>query len=527
MKKIFALIMALVLVASLVGCKKSNVTETSSFLTYWVDEDGEVHTSGAEKNNSSGENSKGSKTNKISSKVTSSENFSNKTSHSKTGEKLLVDGIGQDKYADYNASGKVVVAISATHASDYAGMLDVFTEIYPKIQIEIDYRTSMDGDNYETASYLSACAAAGNMPDVIFDDAGILPTYITQGWMEPLDSYVKNDKTFTDGVPKNLVEDYTYGGKLFALPHQAHFNVIAINTDLLDSLNMKLPSLSWTPTDLANMMKKATTDEYSGVEYLDDMSACLPALFSGGLDQNCYNPKTRSFDLQKGYSQYLTFYNDLIKFPALDAYKLRGTGDFYAKFGLSESGDADAAWKAGKILFSVARGTWAAKQYESQCKFNYKLWTYPQVTKGAIPVHIDHCFMTKSAKNKAASFQVLRYMTYSVEGNLARLAMYESKNKGKYDLNERLYYPTTLNSKISEKFNSLPGVTDVDKYMYENIGNGFRQDLIKLVPGFTDIGTKLSTIKNVSQINSVQNTVNKMVTDSWKSVDDAIKKHYK
>ncbi len=135
--------------------------------------------------------------------------------------------------------------------------------------------------------------------------------------------------------------------------------------------------------------------------------------------------------------------------------------------------------------------------------------------------------MTKSAKNKAASFQVLRYMTYSVEGNLARLAMYESKNKGKYDLNERLYYPTTLNSKISEKFNSLPGVTDVDKYMYENIGNGFRQDLIKLVPGFTDIGTKLSTIKNVSQINSVQNTVNKMVTDSWKSVDDAIKKHYK
>lgn len=91
--------------------------------------------------------------------------------------------------------------------------------------------------------------------------------------------------------------------------------------------------------------------------------------------------------------------------------------------------------------------------------------------------------MTTSAnnlKNPNAAFQVLRYMTYSTEGNLARLSMYDAKNKGKYALNSRIFYPTVNNKEVAEKFKSLPGVTDVDIYFFENTGNGYRSDLLKI-----------------------------------------------
>ena len=95
--------------------------------------------------------------------------------------------------------------------------------------------------------------------------------------------------------------------------------------------------------------------------------------------------------------------------------------------------------------------------------------------------------MTSSCENTKAAWQVLRFITYSSEGNLARLSMYDETNTGKYATINKLYYPTTTNPKVAEKFNSLPGVTEVDKYLFKNIDKCRRIDVEKIVPQYNDI----------------------------------------
>ena len=38
--------------------------------------------------------------------------------------------------------------------------------------------------------------AEKKMPDIMFDDAGPLPTYIQNGWVYPLTEFVKDDSDF-------------------------------------------------------------------------------------------------------------------------------------------------------------------------------------------------------------------------------------------------------------------------------------------------------------------------------------------
>lgn len=67
---------------------------------------------------------------------------------------------------------------------------------------------------------------------------------------------------------ENLIQDYTYCGRLYALPHQVQYEGTFINLDVLDALNLDMPSLDWTPEDFAEYLKAATTSTYSGIEKL-------------------------------------------------------------------------------------------------------------------------------------------------------------------------------------------------------------------------------------------------------------------
>lgn len=57
-------------------------------------------------------------------------------------------------------------------------------------------------------------------------------------------------------MPKSLLEEYTFGGKLYALPHQAHFSMVLLNLDAFDDLNLDVPDLDWTIEDFGELLKK-------------------------------------------------------------------------------------------------------------------------------------------------------------------------------------------------------------------------------------------------------------------------------
>ncbi|MDR1892183.1 MAG: hypothetical protein LBQ48_04140, partial [Oscillospiraceae bacterium] len=386
----------------------------------------------------------------------------------------------------------------------------------PKVTLKLDYFAHTTADS--AAEYLSTRAAAGNMPDVVYDDAGPLPTYLAQGWMRSLDEFAANDPDYRSYVASNLKADYTYGGKLYALPHQAHFETFLLNTDVLNALNLSMPSLSWTIGDFESYCKKATTNKYSAQEDFGSLYNSFAHNYSPATTLYGYNPASKQFDVS-GLIQSTKLLLTLRSIPGLEANVLRktssgGVTDYTKKFGTGSYSDNFVAFHKGLTLFH-GLGTWEyAIKRKTVTNFNWTMWPFPQETQGVMPYHVDHCFMTSSAKNTAAAWQVLRYLTYSYEGNIARLSMYDAANAGKYALQNNYYFPTCTHPAVAAKFKSLPKVDDTAKYLYENMGKCYRYDMVKLVPDWNNIVTSYYTQAMNTAISGTASLVDQTLTEA-------------
>ena len=459
---------------------------------------------------------------------------SSKSSSSKAAAGLTVSGAGQDKNARYDAKGNVTIAINKNRSTDFQALLDQFSSVYKNIDIQVDYFDTSGG----SPEYLSAKASAGKLPDIVFDDYASLPYYISQGWVYPLSGFVKNDPDFTY-VPESVTKSFTYNNRLYALPDTIQFTTIFLNDDIMDALNLDHPDLDWNVNDYAALLKAATNNTYSGTETLFDLDIYLAGVESKNETIYSYNYDTRKFDLNGTWKDTVAFMRKLREYPGLEAWSLRwnnaadGKSNYVAKFGQGNTDDTHMAFKMGKTLSDSERGTWDA--WLNELTYKWELWPYPQAVgqKGRFPMHVDYSFMTTgvSKENTEAAFQVLRYMTYSTEGNLARLSMFDEANAGKYTLNNEYYIPATNQPDVAAKFKSLPKVTKAIAYMYDNMATSFRADPNKIVPSFDDVTNDvILTSRNevpdgkadaAAVAAEVQDKANAEISKKWAEFDTA------
>lgn len=508
-KRFLALVLSFVMILSLAGC----LTKTTSSEVYYdeyiegesqsTNGDDSSNSSDSSQNSSSKNNSSKDNTNKNNNNKDNTSNnnsSSNKTSGISTSHQNTNKGKGEiefkpveDKGANYKVKGKVTIAVDTGRVADFDAMFDIMQKLYPNVEIKFDYWTHTGDDC--AAEYLSTRAATGNIADIIWDDAGVLPTYITQGWVYPITKFVAKDPEAVN-IPKNLKADYTYCGELYAVPHQAHFDCLVFNTDLLNKLGMKAPKQSWTMDEFENYLKAAASKYKSGVCVGSDGLAEMYSAYAHWLAMSYYNKNNKNNYGQWGFNLNTnSIDNDYIiqgtkkyfhwrtMLPGVDAsYELYqknadGTSQLESYLGTSEN-----LWLKGKALIKV-RNTAGILQDESDYGFNYTVRAMPNLN-GHLSMHVDNCFITSACKdeNIEAAYQLLRFMTFSTNGNLARLSMYEKENKDKYALNSRIYYPTTTSKTVLNKFNNLYCVTDTDKYLVANIPNSSRFDMHKLIP---------------------------------------------
>lgn len=475
---------------------------------------------------SGGKGPSSQQTNKVTSKATSKPG-------PKPSNNLVVSDAGKDPNARYDIKGEVTVAIDTARATDYQALFDQFSSVYPNIKLKFQYFQHKDtgGSNEDNAmEYLTSCAATKTMPDVVFDDAGFMPFYLSQGWVHPLDSFVKNDSDF-NYIPQNLIDSFTFGKKLYALPGSLHFNGVYVNADLLDELNMKMPALGWTMSEMATYLRKATTEKYGGTNAISDMQVLhYSGIFGTGTDSTTlgYNYKTRSFGDMSGLRKAVNYVKQLNQVPGLVTSKM-SADDFASKFGSANV----SVIERGLVLLRLGVGTWILNTDNSSVSYKRVLWSPPQEQKGRMGMHVDFSFMTSTAKNPEAAYQVLRYITYSTEGNLARLSMYDKANSGKYELKSPYYIPATKNPKVKEKFVTLPSIGDYEKYCYDNMQNSFRVDPEKFVPNWLDmfngmfvpeIGKVMSGASDLdSTIANLQKSMTSYLNGKWKTFDDKLK----
>jgi len=389
----------------------------------------------------------------------------------------------------YQTSGKVVVAINSGRSTDSYNLFANFNNYYPNIEIEQITYTG------PTSEFLTAQAAAGTMPDVVFDDASQIYYYVSQNWVMPLDDFVSEDEDFTY-ISQPIIDSYTYGGKLYALPMQAHFSSIFINLDLLEELNMDLPETNWTPDDYVEFLKQGTTNEYSGTEILWGIDEVFAGSMSPETSYYGYDMENHKFNTAKSWVDAVNLMVELRAYPGLEAWSLRNSNvdgdsnDYVKKFGNGNVGDIHMAFKMGKIL-TDPRGTWDVS-WLKELTYKWTLWPWPQGegAEGHLPMHVDNSWVVASTKNPEASFEVVRYLTYSKEGNLERIAMYEEGDTDVNTLKEAFYIPTTNHPEVAERFKALESITEGIAYMYDSLGTSFRADLSKIIPGWEQVNNE-------------------------------------
>lgn len=383
-----------------------------------------------------------------------------------------------------DVKGTVTVGINAHRNSDFEAISEAFKKQYPNVVVK---PVLFESNSDDATEYLTSMKMAGKiMPDVIYDDAGSMPTYIQNGWMYPLTDLVEGDEAYAK-VPKSITDRMTYNGNIYALGQTLHSNVLVVNEDLVEEMNVDLPEYDWTWEDFTEFIKACTNATYSGVEDLSGQYNWMPGAMTEGRSIVGYDYETNTFDLE-AVRKYVNYYFEIAKLNGVEATSLKqnssaGTSDYVKKFG--DVSGTDAAFIAGKVAGTFA-GTWTyANWNQKELDFNWEFYPIPQCVAGRIPIHVDYCWMTTdiAEENLEAAWAFLRFVTYSKEGNIARLTTYDEDHITS-DMNNAYFIPCTADEAVSEKFKSLPYVTDAIIYIYENYENGYLGDPEKFVPGF-------------------------------------------
>ncbi len=394
---------------------------------------------------------------------------------------------GAEVTVNEDIKGTVSVGINSNRNSDFEALFEAFKVRYPNVTVKpVLFETTSDDALERLTSYKMA---EEKMPDIIFDDAGPVPTYIQNGWMYPLSDFLKDDAEFAK-VPENIANHFKYGDNIYALPQTLHSNVLLVNEDLVEEMNVDLPEYDWTWDDFTEFIKACTNASYSGVEDLQEKYNWMPGAMSDGRTIVGYDYETNTFDLE-AVRKYVNYYKEIEKLNGVEATSLQqnsdaGKSDYETKFGVAAG--ADKAFIAGKVA-STFTGTWNfAKWNEKSLEFNWEFYPVPQTSEGRVPIHVDYCWMTTDVaeENVEAAWTFLKFVTYSKEGNLERLTSYDEDHITDNMKNE-YYIPCTMDEDVVAKFESLPNVTDSILYIHENLENGYLGDPEKTVPGFESV----------------------------------------
>lgn len=421
----------------------------------------------------------------------------------------------------------LTVSVWSWDVEKYKKLAAEFTKIYPDIEV------SFVVNEPDVNGFLTARVAAKQpLPDVVAQSWEGLSYPVSQGWVYPLDEFLKNDKEWTS-VPKNLRESFVYNNKTYAVPERLHFQGIYLNLDLLKKLNLPKPVYQWNVELFKQYLRRATTKEYSGINHLWDFDNVMAAVLNKNTTFWSFNPSKLEFDLVNGgWIPAITLQKELKSIPGLvsDDLKneeLRNKGqldDYQKKFGK----DADA-FRESKVLAGL-HGTWDWSWIRTvpwQFDF-YPLPTDPKIGV-RFPIHVNYTFMTSTTKYPKEAYLFLKFLTFDPRGVVARLKIDASVGE-EFGRQIELLIPATKHPDVIKYFETLK-LPDGFKWCLANLDKGVRVDMWKTIPGWDQatwdvifpVSEKIrrGEVQPQTVAADTQEKANKIIKAAW---DDFMKK---
>ncbi|OAA31937.1 ABC transporter substrate-binding protein [Kosmotoga arenicorallina S304] len=376
---------------------------------------------------------------------------------------------------------KITVSVWSWDVDNYKKLAEEFNKYYPDIEVVI-IANEPDVNGFLTAKV----AARQPLPDVVAQSWEPLSYPVSQGWVYPLNEFLKDDPYY-DYVPDSVKNAFKYNDKVYALGERLHFEAIVLNLDLLKKLNLPTPGYDWTVNEFKNYLRRATTREYSGINQLWEFDTFMSAVLSDKTTFWSFDPEKREFDLvDGGWIPAITLQKELKSIPGLVSddlinEELRNQGqldDYQKKFGQ----DADA-FRESKVLAGFeATYDWSWVRTLPWDFDYYPLPHDPQIGM-RIPVHINYTFVTATTKYPKEAFLFARFLTYDPRGVIARLNLYNTEENGRLI---DWFVPATMHPDVLSHFEEMKIPAGI-KYMLNNLDKTVRIDMWKTVPGWFEI----------------------------------------
>jgi multiple sugar transport system substrate-binding protein len=303
--------------------------------------------------------------------------------------------LGSGKH-EQKASGTVVLSGWAANPDELKLLKAVirgFEKTYPSIKV--DYQP-ITGD-YVPA--MLAKFAARKPPDVFYIDSNVFLDWVTQGLLEPLDSYAKASHFSSKPFYPSLLNGFKYKGKLYGYPKDWSPLAMEVNSALAAKAGVN-PAKIKTWKDLTAAAKK------------------LKPVMAGDAKPLCLNPtwdRALAFVYQNGG----TFLNGAKTKSTIDSPAAKAALDYYV--GLISQGLADIPAKLSVGWCGEALGKQkAAIIFEGNWLFPFMQSTFPDVKfstqqmlmnkqHGNLAFTVSYS-MAKDSGNKPAAWQLLKYL---------------------------------------------------------------------------------------------------------------------
>ena len=248
------------------------------------------------------------------------------------------DNAGGDGQVGSTDGVTVSVLVPVDFEEHITQAMEVFKKSHPDINVELIIGSE---EASKMATELSTLAAGGKLPDVAIGVENF--AYIlSQGLAYPLDNLYAADPDKADALQAGI-NNFTYNGHLYALPFRVQFNGIMVNMDLIQEKNLDEPDYDWTIDEFMDMAKKATDNQYSGINVVDSsdnthdlQTKLMGAMMDEPYQMYGYNMDTHQFDFTSGpWTQAQDYIAELRAVPGLVSDELK-------EWNKRNQGEADA-----------------------------------------------------------------------------------------------------------------------------------------------------------------------------------------
>ena len=301
-----------------------------------------------------------------------------------------------------NAQTTIRVSVPAyadTTKASFTRIVNDFQKENPNITVNLEVGSWSSWQQKLQTDFFS-----GGNADLIYSTRGWVPSYASEGKLEPLEGYIS--KSELSKFPKSLIDAARIDGTLYALPSVTSARNLYVNLDLLRKAGAKVPTTWDELREAAKLVSQKTDASGFGIQGKEvEMEKYFYYIlwnYGGSILDKTVGGTKSALNSPKALKA-ARFYNDLIR----DGYTQKNVTSYNRE-------DLVELFKQGKLAMMATHGVLAQEIKKEGHSVNFAQIDIPGMTsskKGVTLGVIDAVHLSKNSKNKKAAVKFLMFTT--------------------------------------------------------------------------------------------------------------------